>query len=122
MLLEAHMKFEEFSFGAIRIDGTSYDHDVVIDRGEVSKRQKKPSKKFRDKYDHTPLSIKEKIPWKCRQLVVGTGAYGGLPVMDEVEREALRRKIKLLVLPTVEAIEVLQENPEDTNAILHVTC
>jgi hypothetical protein len=42
--------------------------------------------------------------------------------MDEVEREALRRKIKLLVLPTVEAIEVLQESPEGTNAILHVTC
>jgi hypothetical protein len=122
MLPEDHMKFEEFSFGAIRIDGTSYDHDVVIDRGEVSKRQKKPSKKFRDEYDHTPLSIEEKIPWKCRQLVVGTGAYGRLPVMDEVEREALRRNIKLLVLPTVEAIEALQESPEDTNAILHVTC
>jgi hypothetical protein len=43
-------------------------------------------------------------------------------VMDEVEREALRRRIKLLVLPTIEAIEALEENPEDTNAILHVTC
>jgi hypothetical protein len=42
--------------------------------------------------------------------------------MDEVEREARARKIKLVVLPTVEAIQSLQENPEDTNAILHVTC
>jgi hypothetical protein len=42
--------------------------------------------------------------------------------MDEVEREALRRRIKLLVLPTVEAIMALEEDPEDTNAILHVTC
>jgi hypothetical protein len=120
--MEVHMKFEEFSFGAIRIDGTTYEHDVIIDRGEVKKRQKKASKKFREEFGHTPLSIEEKIPWKCRQLVVGTGAYGGLPVMDEVEREALRRRIKLRVLPTAEAIEALAEDPEDTNAILHVTC
>jgi hypothetical protein len=116
------MRFEEFSFGAIRIDGATYEHDVVIDRGEVSKRRKKASKKFRDEFGHTPLSIDEKIPWKCRLLVIGTGAYGRLPVMDEVEREAGARRIKLLVLPTIEAIEALKKNPEDTNAILHVTC
>lgn len=28
------MRFEEFSFGSIRIDGVSYDHDAVIDRGD----------------------------------------------------------------------------------------
>jgi hypothetical protein len=116
------MRFDEFSFGAIRIDGATYEHDVVIDRGEVSRRRKKASKKFRDEFGHTPLSVEEKIPWKCRRLVVGTGANGRLPVMDEVRREALRRRIKLLVLPTVEAIEELREKPEGTNAILHVTC
>jgi hypothetical protein len=116
------MRFEEFSFGAIQIDGATYEHDVVIDRGEISKRKKKASKKFRDEFGHTPLSIDEKIPWKCRRLVVGTGAYGRLPVMDEVEREARERRIKLLVLPTAEAIKALQENPKDTNAVLHVTC
>jgi len=42
--------------------------------------------------------------------------------MQEVRREAERRKIKLLVLPTIEAIELLNQNPKDTNAILHVTC
>jgi hypothetical protein len=116
------MRFEEFNFGAIRIDGTTYEHDVVIDRGSVSKRRKKDSKKYHDRFGHTPLSIKEKIPWKCNQLIIGAGVYGSLPVMDEVEREARRRKIKLIVLPTIEAIKVLNENPEDTNAILHVTC
>jgi hypothetical protein len=116
------MRFEEFSFGAIRIDGATYEHDVVIDRGEISKRQKKASKKFREEFGHTPLSIDEKIPWKCRRLVVGTGANGRLPVMDEVRREALRRRVELLALPTIEAIEALKDNPEDTNAVLHVTC
>jgi hypothetical protein len=50
------MQFESFSFGSIQIDGIAYDHDVVIDGGEVSKREKKPSKKFRRVFGHTPLS------------------------------------------------------------------
>ncbi|MGD1082181.1 MAG: MTH938/NDUFAF3 family protein [Candidatus Sulfotelmatobacter sp.] len=116
------MHFESFSFGSIQIDGTVYEHDVIIDRGEIRRRKKKPSKKFQEQFGHTPLSIEEEIPWKCRQLVVGSGAHGQLPVMPEVEREAGRHKVKLLVLPTSEAIEVLKREPKDTNAILHVTC
>ena len=116
------MRFRNFSFGSIRIDGTTYEHDVVIDRGEVRKREKKRSKTFREEYGHTPLSVEESIPWKCQRLVVGTGAYGGLPVMKEVKLEAERRKIELLILPTTKAIKELEKNPDGTNAILHVTC
>jgi len=115
------MRFQKFSFGSIRIDGVIYEHDVVIDRGDVCKRKKKPSKKFRDQFRHTPVSIEEKIPWKCRRLIVGTGT-GRLPVMNDVKREAKRRKIALLILPTAEAIEELKKHPDETNAILHVTC
>jgi hypothetical protein len=42
--------------------------------------------------------------------------------MDEVKREAKRRKIELLIVPTARAIELLQQEHEATNAILHVTC
>jgi hypothetical protein len=117
----APIHFEKFSFGSICIDGTTYNHDVVIDRGEVRRRKKKPSKEFRDAFGHMPVSPKEAIPWKCRTLVIGTGA-GALPVMDEVKREAKRRKIKLVILPTHEAIEKLKNGAAATNAILHVTC
>jgi hypothetical protein len=118
---EVRMRIEAFSFGSIRIDGVTYEHDVVIDRGQVHKRKKKPSKQFRDTFGHTPLSMEEDIPWRCRRLVIGTGA-GALPVMEEVKREAQRRKIKLIIRPTLEAIQKLEENPAATNAILHVTC
>ena len=115
------MHFEAFSFGLIRIDGVSYEHDVVIDRGKVRKRKKKASKRFRDLFGHTPLSVEEEIPWKCRRLVIDTGG-GALPVMQEVKLEAKRRKVDLLVLPTDQAIDVLRKEPAKTNAILHVTC
>ena len=115
------MRFQKFPFGAIRIDGITHEHDVIIDRGQVRKRKRKPSKKFRGAFGHTPISPKEAIPWKCRRLVIGTGT-GALPVMDEVKKEAKRRKIKLVVLPTKKAIQELKQEPSATNAILHVTC
>src|SRR5712691_4180395 len=116
------MRFEEFEFGSIRIDGVTYEHDVEVDRGEVRERNKKPSKPFRDDFGHTPLSVEENIPWNCRRLVIGTGAQGALPVMDEVKREADRRKVELLSLPTSKAIEALNRKTKKTNAVLHVTC
>jgi hypothetical protein len=115
------MDFEAFSFGSIRIDGVTYRHDVVIDRGQVRKRKKKPSKPFRGAFGHTPLSAAEAIPWNCRRLVIGTGT-GALPVMDEVKQEAERRQVELVILPTQEAIARLKKHAGRTNAILHVTC
>jgi hypothetical protein len=115
------MLFDKFSFGTIRIDGTTYEQDVVIDRGDIRKRRKSPSKQFREEFGHTPLSIEEDIPWKCHRLVIGTGAYGRLPVMKEVKREAERRHVELIILPTEEAIRLL-EKKSAANAILHVTC
>jgi hypothetical protein len=82
------LHFNNFSFGTLRIDSNTYEEDVVIDRGEVRKRKKAPSRKFRDEFGHTPRSIGEKIPWKCQRLVIGTGVYGRLPVMKEVKLEA----------------------------------
>lgn len=116
------MKFERFSFGSIRIDGVNYDYDVVIDRGRVRKRAKKPSKEFRDEFGHTPLSAREELPWKCQRLVIGTGAHGALPVMEEVKRQAASRKVELVIVPTEKAIELLRRDPKHTNAVLHITC
>jgi len=116
------MRFGNFSFGSIRIDGITYEHDVMIDRGQIRKRKKKLSKRFREEFGHTPLSAEEEIPWRCRRLVVGTGVYGRLPVMKEVQLEAERRKIELVILPTAQAIDALKQDLEEANAILHVTC
>ena len=116
------MRIDRFTFGSIRIDGVVYEHDVVIARGQVRKRKKKSSKPFRAAFGHTQVSIEENIPWDCRRLVVGTGADGVLPVMDEVKQEAAHREVELLTVPTREAIRALQAEPNDTNAILHVTC
>ena len=116
------MLIDQFTFGSIRIDGVVYDHDVVIAGGRVRKRKKRSSKPFRDAFGHTPLSVEEDIPWGCRRLVIGTGVNGALPVMDEVKKEAARRRVAFLTVPTSEAIRALEAEHQGTNAILHVTC
>jgi hypothetical protein len=116
------MQFSDYSFGSIRIDGQEYDRDVVIDRGEIRKRKKGPSKELRAQYGHTPLSIAEDIPWKCGRLVIGTGHSGSLPVLPEIEMEARKRGVDLVTVPTDKAVDVLNEGMKDTNAVLHLTC
>jgi hypothetical protein len=99
------MNITEFSFGQITIDGKRWERDVVIDGRDVRKRKKKPSRKYRDRFGHTPLSVDEAIPWRCKRLIVGTGEHGALPVMDDVKEEAKRREVELLIAPTARAIE-----------------
>jgi hypothetical protein len=108
------------SFGQLEIDGRRFDHDVVLERGRVRRRKKGPSKVYRDRYGHTPLSTDEAIPWSAPRLIVGTGAGGQLPIMPELYREARRRgspgrrqrPARCSRRPTLAEVA----------AVLHVTC
>ena len=44
------MNFEKVSVGSIRIDGVTYEEDVVIDR------------EVRDQFSHMPLSVEKTDP------------------------------------------------------------
>ena len=117
------MKAQFLGFGEIKVDGTRFDADVVIERGQVRRRRKKPSKAYRDRYGHTPLSAAESIPWRGSRLIVGTGADGLLPVMPEVYEEAARRNVEIVALPTEAACRLIADlEPGEVNAVLHVTC
>ena len=110
-------------FGMIDIDGQHYDYDVVIDRGKVRKRKKKPSKPYRERYGHTPLSVDEVIPWGGKQLIIGTGAYGQLPIMTEMYDEARKRGIEITAVPTDTACKLISAKKKArVRAILHITC
>jgi hypothetical protein len=116
------VKARLISFGLIEINGDRFDHDVVVENGYVHKRKKGPSKPYRDQFGHTPLSVHEKIPWSAPRLIIGTGASGQLPVMDELYEEAKRRDVEIVALPTAEACRLIVSADDDVAAILHVTC
>lgn len=117
------MEVEYPGFGVIVIDDTPYEHDVVVEAGQVHRRRKAPSKAYRGRYGHTPLSLDEDIPWSSPRLVVGTGASGQLPIMPEVWEEAALRGVELTAVPTADACRLLEPvDRSDVYAILHVTC
>jgi hypothetical protein len=117
------MKARLVKFGEIEVEGERYTHDVVIDGGKVRKRKKGPSKRFREKFGHTPLSVEEKIPWGGKRLIVGTGAHAALPIMDEVIAEAKRRGVEIIAASTSEVCQLLEDVKKgQVYAILHCTC
>lgn len=117
------MKARLLAFGAIEVDGSRYEHDIVIDGGAVRKRSKKASKPYRAEFGHTPLSADEQLPWGGHRLIIGTGAYGSLPIKADVMEEARRRGVAITAVPTEEACRLISElDPHDVRAVLHVTC
>jgi hypothetical protein len=119
----ATVKARLVAFGELEIEGEWFAHHVVIDAGRIRRRDKAPSRAFRDAYGHTPLSAAEAIPWGGRRLIVGTGADGSLPIAPDVRAEAERRGIRIDAVPTREACRLLENlKPARVRAILHVTC
>ena len=117
------MKAELVAFGELKIEGERYHRDVVIEGGEIRKRDKGPSKALKGRSRHTPLSAAEEIPWGGKRLIIGTGARGQLPIAPDLREEAKRRRIAIEALPTADACRLLADlDPADVYAILHVTC
>lgn len=117
------MKTRLLGFGSIEVDGRGYKHDIVIEGGRVRKRKKTPSKPYRSQFGHTPLSADEELPWGGSQLIIGTGAYGSLPVMPDVVEEADRRGVRLTAIPTPDACRLIATlDRREVHAVLHVTC
>jgi hypothetical protein len=48
------VRLSRCSFGSVRVDGATYDHDLIIDRGKIRKRKKGASRKFRGASTATP--------------------------------------------------------------------
>jgi hypothetical protein len=117
------MKARWITFGEIEIEGRRYTSDVVIDAGRVEKRRKKPSKRYRDEFGHTPLSAQERIPWGGGRLIVGTGESGSLPIMPAVWAQAKKRGVEIVAVPSAEALRLLRDvDAKDAFAVVHVTC
>jgi hypothetical protein len=117
------MNVQSLGFGGIEVEGKRYEADVVIVSGQVRRRRKKPSKPYRYRFGHTPLSARESIPWSGPRLIVGTGADGRLPIMPEVYEEAARRNVQIVALRTEAACRLIADiEPDEVNAVLHVTC
>ncbi len=118
------MGIERSTFGAITIDGKTYEHDVVIRlSGEVMKRKKKLSKKYSGTSHVLPKKEAKFVFEKgCQQLVVGSGQMGNVRLSPEAEAYFAKKGCRVLLQPTPKAIDAFNKLQVKKIGLFHVTC
>jgi hypothetical protein len=121
---EVAMKIDSTIFGAITIDGKTYEHDVVVRlSGEVVKRKKKLSKKLYGT-SHVLSEDEAKFLFEkgCDQVVIGSGQMGNVHLSPEAEAYFERKGCEVLLKPTPEAIRLFNQSRAKRIGLFHVTC
>ena len=118
------MKIDSTIFGAIMIDGKTYEHDVVVRlSGEVVKRKKKLSKKL---YGTSHVLSKDEAKFLfekgCDQVVIGSGQMGNVHLSAEAEAYFERKRCEVVLMPTPEAIRLFNRSRGKRIGLFHVTC
>ncbi len=117
------MSIDATEFGAITVDGKTYEHDVIIRlSGAVEKRRKRLSK---EKYGTSHIISKAEAKFifedGCHLLIVGAGQEGNV-LSPEASAYFDNRQCRVLVQPTPEAIQTFNRSRGKTIARMHVTC
>ena len=118
------MKIDSTIFGAISIDGKTYEHDVVVRlSGEVVKRKKKLSKMLYGT-SHVLSEGEAKFLFEkgCDQVVIGSGQMGNVHLSPEAEAYFKRKGCEVLLEPTPEAIQTFNRSRARRIGLFHVTC
>jgi len=112
------------SFGSITIEGTIFEHDVLIRlSGEVEKRKKKLSKALYGtshilSLDEAKHFYEKGVP----QLIIGTGQYGNVRLSEEAAYYFTWKECQVNLLPTPQAIHVWNEADGPAIGLFHITC
>ena len=118
------MPIEGTRFGEITIDGATYDHDVIIRMsGRIEKRRKRLSKQ---KYGTSHIISKAEADYifedGCDLLVVGAGQYGNVRLSPEASAFFEKKKCRVIVEPTPQALQTFNHSKGGKAALMHVTC
>jgi hypothetical protein len=122
--LEKKMAIEDTKFGSITIDGKTYEHDVIVRlSGKVEKRKKKLSK---ETYGTSHIISKDEAKFVfedgCDVLIVGAGQEGNVRLSPEASDYFNKKRCKVLLQPTPEAIRSFNQSHDKKIGLMHVTC
>ena len=117
-------KVDKTEFGSITIEGTVFEHDVIIRLdGWVEKRKKKLSKAVYGT-SHVISLDEAKYVYEegAEHLIVGAGQHGMAKLSDEAADYFGRKECQVELLPTHEAIRAWNEVEGAAIGLFHVTC
>ena len=110
---------DDYDFGKIDIDGTTFTNDVIIypDRIQDQWRRK-------DGHVLSRADVESIVKEQPEVLIVGTGKYGVMNVPEQTRHYIESKGIKMLAEPTKRACELYNQIAQEkrTIAALHLTC
>ena len=117
-------KINSFNFGFIVVDGKQYVYDVLIlPDGTVKEREH--SKARLGSHTIGRAEIEELAKMKPETIIVGIGTNGMATVSPDAQLYRLEAKLNLIVLPSSEAVEKLNQLVDEGKrvaALIHITC
>jgi hypothetical protein len=121
---EMRPKIDGTELGSITIEGGVFEHDVVIRlSGRTKKRKKKLSKAIYGTSHVISLDeAKHVLDRGARRLIIGAGQYGNVKLSDEAAAYFERKKCRVDLMPTPEAVEIWNEARGAVIGLFHVTC
>ncbi|GHO82174.1 Mth938-like domain-containing protein [Dictyobacter formicarum] len=115
---------DQTTFGSITIEGTIFEHDVIIRlNGQVEKRKKKLSKAIYGTSHILSLDeAKHVYEPEVKRLIIGTGQVGNVRLSEEAADYFKRKQCQVDLLPTPEAIHTWNKATGPIMSLFHVTC
>ncbi len=115
---------DQTTFGSMTIEGSVFEHDVLIRlSGQVKKRKKKLSKAIYGTSHILSLDeAKHVYEDGAQRLMIGTGQYGNVRLSEEAADYFKRKQCQVDLLPTPEAIRAWNEAEGTVIGLFHVTC
>jgi len=118
--MEMMFRVNDYKFGEIVVEGKVYSKDLILLPGRIVENWWR-----REGHELCLDDLKEVLKEDIEVLVVGTGYYGFMKILPEVERELKKQNIRLIACPTGEAYKVyndLVENGKRVAGAFHLTC
>lgn len=115
---------DQTTFGSVTIEGTDFEHDVIIRLGgQVEKRKKKLSKAVYGTSHIVSLDEAKQVYEKgAERLIIGTGQNDNVRLSDEATDYFRRKHCHVDLLPTPQAIQIWNEADGSVLGLFHVTC
>ena len=117
-------RIDRTEFGSITIEGEVVEYDVIVRlNGKVKKRKKKLSKAVYGTSHTISLDEAKHVYQKgAEELIIGAGQQGNVVLSDEAATYLKRKKCRVKLLPTPEAIRIWNKTDGAVIGLFHVTC
>jgi hypothetical protein len=122
--VEKTMPIDATEFGAIIVDGKTYERDVIIRlSGKVEKRRKRLSKaQYGTSHVISKAEAKFVLEKGCDLLVVGAGQDGNVRLSPEASAYFAKKDCRVVLQRTPDAILTFNRSRDRKIALMHVTC